>query len=920
MANMELVDLEKELTCSICTELLYQPLTLLDCLHTFCGCCLKEWFSWQQLHPNSGRSPQFTCPSCRSVVRDTKHDAKVTTLLDLFLRSHPDKEKSIDEKAEIAKNYKRGDDVLPVERNPARTSRSDEEEEEDRRLMEEVRELSLRDSHERGRYRDSRLFNSRTHRGADQPSDQQRVEDARRRRRAARQTSTTTRSRSPLDRSADRSRQVEHQASLRSLLSNPDFTETAIQEEILRQIAEEGLLDGIDLQSLNPEQEEELTERIAEAFRRRQRHRTRSHGESSGAEGTSSRQPRSRSHSTGDRHTTQVGSSQNSRRHLLESRGTASASHRRNASDRGIGRRRTSPIPGSLEGSITPARRSATDVSEHSRDSRSRPRTHASSRSGAASVGDQTGRLHVRQHRGSSRSDQRSLPDRHSSDSPTIVNSPVSDTFQPTSPRTSNSSTEQSRHRSDSRSRSNNIPNRSVVPSFVTPSPQSELYSRTSIPSFVEPSISCERCHQKNLEYELHKICTLCKDGAYCLCLGCYRRELGCLRWFGFGKAAQTRFEKSLEPSSTEQEKREGPHRLRSRRYIPPAEETILSVSRENERQTTSSDPSTRLQDGLFCDICHSFSDDCFWKCSQCNEGEWGFCSSCVGRGKCCTHPLLPITRVDEATGNSRHSIPASSRNSACVLVPGSSLVVERRRYGILSFSTKCNICAYPIPPSVTRYHCPTCEDGDYDICTNCYLKLGATGRISRDNGRNGWRRCPHNHRMIIVGFEDHEEGQKRVVVKGLVGGYAWKDDFGPTISNNSGTNRSESASPHSPLSRQDSDPWEWPEGANPDAQVKGSRRKLNRSRHHISAGSAETPKNPLTMRFPPSGGIGLRLIALWSYYPEPEETDEIMFPRGAEITEAENINDDWLWGCYAGQKGLFPGNYASVVEEIGMV
>ena len=42
-----LLDMEKELTCSICTDILYQPLTLLDCLHTFCGSCLKEWFAWQ---------------------------------------------------------------------------------------------------------------------------------------------------------------------------------------------------------------------------------------------------------------------------------------------------------------------------------------------------------------------------------------------------------------------------------------------------------------------------------------------------------------------------------------------------------------------------------------------------------------------------------------------------------------------------------------------------------------------------------------------------------------------------------------------------------------------------------------------------------------------------------------------------------
>ncbi|OAA65919.1 sh3 domain containing protein [Niveomyces insectorum RCEF 264] len=91
------MDLEKELTCSICTELLYQPLTLLDCLHTFCGACLKEWFAWQaraaetRPTPPAPGTPVFTCPACRDAVRSTKHNATVATLLDMLLTAQPDK-------------------------------------------------------------------------------------------------------------------------------------------------------------------------------------------------------------------------------------------------------------------------------------------------------------------------------------------------------------------------------------------------------------------------------------------------------------------------------------------------------------------------------------------------------------------------------------------------------------------------------------------------------------------------------------------------------------------------------------------------------------------------------------------------------------------------------------------------------------
>jgi hypothetical protein len=57
-----------------------------------------------------------------------------------------------------------------------------------------------------------------------------------------------------------------------------------------------------------------------------------------------------------------------------------------------------------------------------------------------------------------------------------------------------------------------------------------------------------------------------------------------------------------------------------------------------------------------------------------------------------------------------------------------------------------------------------------------------------------------------------------------------------------------------------------------------------------------------------------LRVQALWSYFPGEGVSDELGFPRHAEIREAEDINGDWFWGVYAGSKGLFPGNYGRVV------
>ncbi|KAL9029960.1 MAG: hypothetical protein Q9196_001870 [Gyalolechia fulgens] len=77
------------------------------------------------------------------------------------------------------------------------------------------------------------------------------------------------------------------------------------------------------------------------------------------------------------------------------------------------------------------------------------------------------------------------------------------------------------------------------------------------------------------------------------------------------------------------------------------------------------------------------------------------------------------------------------------------------------------------------------------------------------------------------------------------------------------------------------------------------------------------TTAGPLLRRYPPSGGMGMRVLALWTYLPSDEGQDELSFPKGAEIQEVENINDDWFVGCYAGRSGLFPGNYVRVLDTV---
>ncbi|OQE47172.1 hypothetical protein PENCOP_c001G07935 [Penicillium coprophilum] len=913
-----LADLEKEL---ICTELLYQPLTLLDCLHTFCGSCVKEWFSAQgSRRPRA--SPRFTCPSCRAEVRDTRPNATVTTLLDMVLTAHPDRARATDEKVEIATRYTHGESVFPA---PSSGGESAEDEgEDDRRLLEDVRELSIRESRSQARREARRMGQSSRTRERSSHTERP-ADDGRSRRRRDDDTTRQQRSLRPDD--SARSRRVEHQSSLRSLLSLSSDAET-MEEEILRQILEDGLLDNINLDNLGPRQEEELSERIADAYRRRHMQRSQSRqpqeqGREPRQEADGSTRTHARSESA---HRTaepaaairelNVRRPPVSRPHLFDSAPTRpSIGHQRRNSEQVGGRRRTSPIrtnQGSAsDEAIRPAIRSSSDITADRRVSQAgRLRSESSSARPRRATESEQNLSSTLVAGGRERSSSRQTRSQSATNSPTSggVISTASRHQTHTDHTLTSLSSPLVPIRSERRTRPSS--SRSNVPASPTV-------------QFPEPSISCDRCGKGNIQYHLHKRCTSCKEGNFHLCLQCYRLGRGCLRWIGFGASADTTFQRIISSSSRRPiQINDSGHILLWFKYQRPPETAHQDMS--GERQMTSDNPVRRLRSGLFCDTCQSSANDCFWKCNQCNEGDWGFCNSCVNQGRCCTHTLLPIRRITHSPPPSAPSTTPPPAESNTPLRPS-----EIESFKILSFSTNCDICTYPIPASNTRYHCLECNGGDYDVCTNCYLKLVATGKINKENGHNGWRRCLAGHRMIVVGFEDHEEGQRRVIVRDLVGGRALRDEH---VAQSQSQNSSPATGGPVASPEFGTGDWSWKDG--PERRKKASRLRAgpaftnDTSRFSVSASDLPNPPNssaaatpiqgvPPFRRFPPNGGVGLIVHALWSWYPEQEVSDELVFPRGAHITEAENINDDWFWGCYAGRTGLFPGSHVEFVREV---
>ncbi|KAI9723316.1 MAG: hypothetical protein M1812_001199 [Candelaria pacifica] len=923
-----LLDLEKELTCSICTDILYQPLTLLDCLHTFCGSCLKEWFNWQAVNPSS--THPFTCPSCRASVRDTRPDAKVTTLLEMFLQANPGKGKSEGEKETMKAVYKPGDNVMPkVEQRGEQ-----EGEDEDRRLIEEVREMSLRETRQssRGAQHAGNGSGRIHHRHRDdsrdlQPRDHHRSREqteARNRRSDRGGTSPdndrVSRNNHPSTPQAQ-ARQIGHQSSLRSLLSSSDVDSSEMEEEILRQITEEGLLDGIDLSSIDVSQEDEISERIAEAYRRRLRERPRPQparqdrsdrrrrDDQEHDEDSPQRRPHRRSQSAATGQTTSSRTRPASA-HQAEDAPSSSARSRRRESSHS---RRSAPQ------GLVPASRSSSDVStvasgalagvsgrQHSSEAaRSRP---AGSPHQRRSTTDPDSRITGlwrqggtgnRSPRAVSQMPRSEITGRDTT-RPVSSPSPNAAISSPRGPPTSSpnqSSIEQqsaSERGNASHQRGSSLVSASNDSSLTPPSQQA---IRAQVVQN-DPSIQCQGCGKPHIEYELHYNCSQCDDGKYNLCLRCYRTGRGCRYWFGFGHGSWRKYEQ-LAPPGGYPPGHPVPHVMTAHSYLKPARSTNPPASGNSGLSAPNMDTQSRLQSGAFCDICLTYANECFWRCDICNQGEWGFCNRDVNQGRCCTHPLLPLAHISTINRNDSQ-VSGSPSNSA--LVPGqlpqaaSVLrgpgVVDPGKFKPLTFSTKCDICTYPIQPSVTRYHCPLCNEGDYDICTSCYAKLVANGRISAENGHQGWRRCLKGHRMIVVGFDDRDGGQRRVVVRDLVGGTALKDQSADEAS---------------------TEDWSWKDTSNGKSQSRTVTKAVFSSTGSANNGNALLTSNPL---FPPDGGVGMRVAAMYSRYPEEGAVDELMFPKGAEVREVEDVNGEWYWGCYAGAKGLFPSNHVWILDS----
>lgn len=804
----------------------------------------------------------------------------------MFFAVKPEKARSKSDREDVAKKYTAGESVLPKITTRERTEDEKRAEEEDRRLVQEVREISLReaeaaasDSSPGGRNRSS------DSRRRDQGSSRPRTASDRSPRPPGAPASRQNSDHLQVDsrghrrqRSDSRPRQVEHQSSIRSLIGAAELSERDISreiEEFARQIQEEGLLDGLDLDNIDLSRDDDLSRRITEAYRRRQRERQ---------SNTQSRSPAAQSRQ-------RDGSQSDARLRVGETNGRPSRG-RSSTDERPVSGGSQVQDTASPQPSATPTTPAAASTSAPvipdipNRSGRRRtnsglsspaspPQVYPSQRPAGRSQTDLTLRVAAlevgRQHERSS--SVPSSPQDASSANVSFANRVAQsnaaispETLNPTPPRAAKPS------------------ELAVVHSAgVSPLPSPTRAGPSKGPSelFPEPLINCANCGKEHIEYEVHYNCDQCSNGEWNLCLDCYRRGKGCQYWFGFGQAATRKWDKIREQRGDDV--LPPPHVLVPHRYIPP---TSTPGGADGRKAVSNDDPSHRLETGTFCANCFAWTNDCYWRCDICNEGEWGFCNNCVNQGKSCAHMLLPL--AFEVTEPHRESL---GRPASATLAPG---VDSSNSFKPLLFNSTCDLCHEGISPAEVRFHCYSCtsslvadaSQGDYDICSQCYAGLVARGNLSAENGYSGWRRCLQGHRMAVIGFVDSDEGRWRFIDKDMVGGHALR------VESVEGSEEE----------TQGLQKWTW----------KQDTERLERLAASDVSATAPTYFGGGTFSedFPPDGGSGSMGRSKWAWYPQEGARDELLFPRGAQVREIVDVNGDWFFGTYMGAKGLFPAPY----------
>mmetsp|Transcript_32681 Transcript_32681/g.31904 ORF Transcript_32681/g.31904 Transcript_32681/m.31904 type:complete len:137 (-) Transcript_32681:951-1361(-) len=73
----------EQFECGICYEVMHQAVSLMPCLHSFCGACFTDWMQKMK-----------DCPNCRLGVKEVKKNAMLNSLIEQYLSLNPGMKKN----------------------------------------------------------------------------------------------------------------------------------------------------------------------------------------------------------------------------------------------------------------------------------------------------------------------------------------------------------------------------------------------------------------------------------------------------------------------------------------------------------------------------------------------------------------------------------------------------------------------------------------------------------------------------------------------------------------------------------------------------------------------------------------------------------------------------------------------------------
>jgi E3 ubiquitin-protein ligase CHFR len=77
--TLDLDKMAEQFDCGICYQLMHQAVSLMPCLHTYCGGCFSDWL----------KRGSKDCPNCRDAIIMVKKNATLNSTIDSYLLVKP---------------------------------------------------------------------------------------------------------------------------------------------------------------------------------------------------------------------------------------------------------------------------------------------------------------------------------------------------------------------------------------------------------------------------------------------------------------------------------------------------------------------------------------------------------------------------------------------------------------------------------------------------------------------------------------------------------------------------------------------------------------------------------------------------------------------------------------------------------------